>query len=155
MNKGFLNTFLKILVLGVFLFLLVPACKTHKKAAAKSNTKTPVQKKTTPKPKPNPTPNTNNPANATNKSKADSIVNFAKKFQGVKYKYGGQDPKGFDCSGFVCYVFAHNGIKLPRTADAQAMLGKEITRKNILPGDLVYFLGRDLSNKSNSFLAIM
>ncbi len=88
-------------------------------------------------------------------NKADSIVAFAKKYIGVKYKYGGDNPSGFDCSGFVCFVYKHNGVKLPRTADAQALLGKEVSVKNMRPGDLVYFKGSDKREKGIGHVGIV
>lgn len=74
-------------------------------------------------------------------STAESLVAYAKSFLGVRYVYGGASPKGFDCSGFVQYVFNHFGYKLPRTATAQAAssLCVAVTKAELLPGDLVFF----------------
>ena len=64
------------------------------------------------------------------------VVNYALQFQGIPYVFGGTDPaKGFDCSGFTQYVFAHFGISLPRTADAQRSVGVPVT--DPAPGDLL------------------
>ena len=64
------------------------------------------------------------------------VVNYALQFQGIPYVYGGTDPAtGFDCSGFTQYVFAHFGISLPRTADAQRSAGVPVT--DPAPGDLL------------------
>lgn len=64
------------------------------------------------------------------------IVNFALKFQGVPYVFGGTDPStGFDCSGFTQYVFGKFGINLPRTSGAQATVGVAVT--DPAPGDLM------------------
>ena len=64
------------------------------------------------------------------------VVNYALQFQGIPYVYGGTDPAtGFDCSGFTQYVFAHFGISLPRTADAQRSVGVPVT--DPAPGDLL------------------
>ncbi len=82
------------------------------------------------------------------RNKADSIVAEAKTYLGIRYRYGGEDTNGFDCAGFVCYVFKHHGIKLPRTADAQALLGKEIDRQHIRPGDLVFFKGSNMRSNA-------
>jgi cell wall-associated NlpC family hydrolase len=69
---------------------------------------------------------------------ASSVVDTARRFIGVPYVYGGSSPvKGFDCSGFVQYVFSLHGVKLPRTADAQARSGKRV--ETPAPGDLVCF----------------
>jgi cell wall-associated NlpC family hydrolase len=72
---------------------------------------------------------------------ADDLVTYAKSFLGVPYVYGGASPKGFDCSGYVQYVYAHLGYTLPRTATSQAAssLCVAVTKSELLPGDLVFF----------------
>ncbi|MCX7921921.1 MAG: SH3 domain-containing protein [Clostridia bacterium] len=67
------------------------------------------------------------------------IVSYAKKFLGVKYVYGGSSPKGFDCSGFVLYVYDKFGINLNRVAADQAKQGTRIKKAELKPGDLVFF----------------
>ena len=67
------------------------------------------------------------------------ILKTASQYKGVPYVFGGTTPRGFDCSGYVQYVFAKNGIRLTRTADTQAREGKFVSRKNLKPGDLVFF----------------
>ena len=71
--------------------------------------------------------------------KAKQITDTAKIYVGVPYKFGGTNPKGFDCSGFVQYVFDQRKITLPRAADAQYKAGKAITSKELKQGDLVFF----------------
>ena len=68
-----------------------------------------------------------------------NIANYAQKFLGIRYIYGGDSPKGFDCSGFVQYVFKHFGIALERVADAQARQGTGIKKSELKPGDLLFF----------------
>ena len=68
-----------------------------------------------------------------------NIVQDALKYRGVPYVFGGTTPGGFDCSGFVRYVFAANGVKLPRTADAQFEVGQAVSYRNLQVGDLVFF----------------
>lgn len=59
---------------------------------------------------------------------------------GLKYKYGGNNPKqGFDCSGFVLYLYQHAGIDINRVSRDQAKQGKEIPLSRARPGDLVFF----------------
>jgi cell wall-associated NlpC family hydrolase len=58
---------------------------------------------------------------------------------GAPYRNGGSTPAGFDCSGFVQYVFAQHGHKLPREVQAQFKVGERIDRDGIRPGDLVFF----------------
>jgi len=67
------------------------------------------------------------------------ITDTALKLVGVPYKWGGITTKGFDCSGFVWYVFDKNKISLPRTADVQYKKGKTVTIGNLQKGDLVFF----------------
>jgi cell wall-associated NlpC family hydrolase len=68
-------------------------------------------------------------------------VSIASRFLGTPYRYGGSSPRGFDCSGLVQYVYGQLGVKLPRTAAAQAGAVKRIPRSQARPGDLVLFPG--------------
>ena len=60
---------------------------------------------------------------------------------GVADSYGDFNKVGFDCSGFVQYVYAQCGINLPRTADIQATAGYAVSKAELQPGDLVFFAG--------------
>ncbi len=66
-----------------------------------------------------------------------SIVGYAYKFLGVPYQWGGNGPNTFDCSGLTRYVYAANGISLPRVAQDQMNAGTPVS--NPQPGDLVFF----------------
>lgn len=68
-----------------------------------------------------------------------AIANTAKQYIGVPTLWGGTTSNGFDCSGFTMYVFAKNGIDLPRTADLQYDFGLPISKNQLRPGDLVFF----------------
>ena len=81
-------------------------------------------------------------------SNADEIINFAKTFLGVPYVYGGASPAGFDCSGFIQYVFKEYGFSLARTAGAQSLFGMDVTLNELQPGDLLYFKGRNVNSTS-------
>jgi len=71
---------------------------------------------------------------------SDKILTTALSFKGVKYRFGGTTPAGFDCSGFVMYVFNKHGVTLPRTADKQYEVGRHVnTKSDLKPGDLVFF----------------
>ena len=59
--------------------------------------------------------------------------------RGVRYRSGGSDPSGFDCSGLVQYVFARQGIALPRDVRQQFQVGYEIAHRRSTPGDLLFF----------------
>jgi peptidoglycan DL-endopeptidase CwlO len=67
-----------------------------------------------------------------------NLTRSAMRFIGTPYVFGGTTPSGFDCSGYVQYVFAMFGIHLPRTADVQYYTGRHI-RGGIRAGDLVFF----------------
>ena len=70
------------------------------------------------------------------------VVDYAKRFRGVRYVYGGSSPRsGFDCSGFVRYVYAHFGVPLAHSTYAQFDLGRRVSRSSLRPGDLVFFDG--------------
>lgn len=71
--------------------------------------------------------------------KALSVTKEAQKYIGIPYRFGGTDTHGFDCSGFIQYVFRQKGISLPRAADQQYRWGKKVSRSSLQPGDLVFF----------------
>lgn len=68
-----------------------------------------------------------------------AILTTALALRGAPYRYGGSDPSGFDCSGFVQWVFAQHGISLPREVRAQFDVGTVVARDDVQPGDLVFF----------------
>lgn len=76
--------------------------------------------------------------------KVSAIIATSQQYIGVKYVFGGTTPAGFDCSGFVQYVFAKNGISLPRVSRDQYKIGTFVSFNNLQPGDLVFFsLGKN------------
>ena len=71
---------------------------------------------------------------------AGSVAAYASQFVGAEYKWGGNDPSGWDCSGFVKYVYARYGVNLPRTAAEQARAGTAVASlAEAVPGDLLFF----------------
>ena len=68
-----------------------------------------------------------------------AVVNSALRFQGVPYRWGGESPDGFDCSGLVQFVFGRHGVSLPRVAADQARAGTAVPLDALRPGDLVFF----------------
>jgi cell wall-associated NlpC family hydrolase len=72
------------------------------------------------------------------------LLSFAKTLIGVPYKYASIDPRqGFDCSGFITYVFNHFNIAVPRSSVDFTNVGKEIPVARSAPGDLILFTGTD------------
>ncbi|MCR5886238.1 C40 family peptidase [Hymenobacter sp. J193] len=75
-------------------------------------------------------------------ARADSLVRFALRQLGTNYLYAGISPEtGFDCSGFVSYVFGHYGIAVPHSTALLISTGREVPRAEARPGDIVVFTG--------------
>lgn len=114
------NVSYPFLLLGLFLFLFA-SCSTNRYAPSKSTTssrKSPTTKKS---------------------AMRDDLVKYALQFDGAGYKYGGNGPKSFDCSGLTCQVFQNFNVAIPRTSSTQATLGKKIRVEDARPGDLAFF----------------
>lgn len=75
-------------------------------------------------------------------SRYGAVVAIAMQYLGVPYKWGGASPSsGFDCSGFIMYVYAQIGVSLPHYTGAQYAMGTAVPRDQLQPGDLVFFDG--------------
>lgn len=91
-------------------------------------------------PRRSPTPRRGTPAVVS--ASASRVLATAKQYLGAHYHYGGESPaEGFDCSGFVQYVYGRHGINLPRTSRLQAAAGRFVPKalKSLRPGDLLLF----------------
>jgi peptidoglycan DL-endopeptidase CwlO len=79
-------------------------------------------------------------------SRGARVAAVAQRYLGIPYRWGGESPStGFDCSGFVWYVYSRVGVSLPRVVSAQYAVGSRVSRGNLRPGDIVFFdgLGHD------------
>lgn len=86
----------------------------------------------------------------------DSVVSFAKTLIGTPYQYASTDPRmGFDCSGFITYVFNHFGIAVPRSSIDFTDVGKPVDEKDAKPGDLILFTGTDSTERHVGHMGIV
>lgn len=77
-----------------------------------------------------------------NETSSESLIDFAKSMLGIRYRYATSNPKlGFDCSGFVSYVFSNFGFKVPRSSREFSYTGKETTLEDAKVGDVLIFTG--------------
>ena len=84
------------------------------------------------------------------------VVAYAKSLKGIPYKYACADPaRGFDCSGFVQYVFHHFDIHLPRSSADFAEIGTPVSLSEAKPGDLILFTGTNSNNRSIGHVGII
>lgn len=79
---------------------------------------------------------------ATNYLNAGNISSIAKSKLGITYKWGGDGPYQYDCSGFTKAVFKKKGINLPRVSKDQAKVGKKVSKSHLRKGDLVFFTSK-------------
>lgn len=86
----------------------------------------------------------------------DSLVSFAKKQIGIKYCYANCKPStGFDCSGFVYYVFGHFNLKVPRSSMDYEKAGKIISIDSCKIGDVIVFTGTNAKNRKSGHVGII
>lgn len=81
-------------------------------------------------------------------SQSDTLVNLATSFLGIPYRYGGITPEqGFDCSGFVKYIFSSFGFDIPHSTVGIATVGQEISVDSCKKGDIILFAGRNMEKR--------
>ncbi len=85
----------------------------------------------------------------------NEMISFAKTFLGTPYRYGGNAPSGFDCSGFIGYITKGFGISLPRSSRDIALLGKTVKLSEVEPGDLLFFKGSNVNNPTVGHVAMV
>jgi cell wall-associated NlpC family hydrolase len=75
-------------------------------------------------------------------SRGARVARIARQYLGIPYRWGGSSPStGFDCSGFVMYLYAKVGVSLPHNAAMQYRYGRSVSRGSLRPGDVVFFDG--------------
>jgi cell wall-associated NlpC family hydrolase len=86
----------------------------------------------------------------------DSLISFAKKFLGTHYKYANCTPEsGFDCSGFVYYVFGQFGVKVPRSSIDYGSLEPTVPKDSAKVGDVIVFTGTNAANRNAGHVGIV
>jgi len=88
----------------------------------------------------------------------DSVLDYGKTLIGHRYRYGGLSPAGFDCSGFMKYIFRKYGITLPHCSREYAQIGEVIPKDSIgivHKGDFLLFKGRNSKSKRIGHVAIV
>ena len=114
------------------LFLLMALASGCASGAVPAPFPTPAPRPPSPEPPPGPEP-------ALSPVDRPAVVGTALSLRGAPYRNGGSDPSGFDCSGFVSYVFAQQGLYMPRTVAEQYAQGQPVGQNSVAPGDLVFF----------------
>ena len=118
-----------------FLLLLIFAssCKSKKSYSSKKKQTQTVKVSTTVKPS----------------KEAESIVKYAKTFDGTRYKYGGTTKRGMDCSGLIYTSFKKHNVNLPRTTATLKGTGSWVDLKEVNVGDLLFFATKKNNRKVN------
>lgn len=141
-----ITIFIKKLLLVLFIFQFFSSCIDAQKPAekpvvnndtAKNSTVNSPEKKIV-------KPYSNIGVIETADKKPAEVLAFARQLIGIPYLYASTNPeKGFDCSGFITYVFNHFSIAVPRSSVDFTNVGKEVNYKEAMPGDLILFTGTD------------
>ena len=95
------------------------------------------------------------PAEDANGELINRITDFAAKYLGTRYRRGSSSPKGFDCSGFVGFVFRNFGIDLSRSSASQYNEGEKVAKDDLRPGDLMFFSGSAGNRKRVGHVAMV
>ncbi|MXV51394.1 NlpC/P60 family protein [Pedobacter sp. HMF7647] len=88
--------------------------------------------------------------------RSNDLISYAQTLKGIPYKYGSVDPNvGFDCSGFITYVFNHFHITVPRSTQEFSRVANRINVSRSKPGDLIIFTGTDSTKRSEGHMGII
>jgi cell wall-associated NlpC family hydrolase len=85
----------------------------------------------------------------------NELISYAQKFLGTPYRFAGQDPRGFDCSGYVSYVFKHFKMDLYTSAVWMGKQGRTIELKDAKEGDVIFFTGTNAANRAVGHVGII
>ena len=89
-------------------------------------------------------------------TKAGDLVDYAETLIGIPYLYGSVDPeRGFDCSGFITYVFNHFKIAVPRSSEGFTSVEREVNLKQAKRGDIILFTGTDSTKRVVGHMGII
>ncbi|TWR25124.1 NlpC/P60 family protein [Mucilaginibacter pallidiroseus] len=142
---------------GVMVALLLACGEARKPTYVitnKGDTVTKTEQNALPPPKPG--ADGQIPSIYTGATTPDQLVSFATTLYGIKYKYASADPNsGFDCSGFITYVFNHFQIAVPRRSVDFTNVNKEVSIKDAKPGDLILFTGTDSTIREVGHMGIV
>lgn len=144
---------MKQILLILIIFSITTGCKSSKKIKKRSASSNEISASIS-KPEKKKTASISEDVTYTKKdkklkSKEDDIIDYAKHFQGVRYKWGGTTKSGMDCSGLIYESFKNYGISLPRISRDMAKKGKKITLKKVHQGDLLFFKTGNRRNSIN------
>ena len=132
---------MKKIVIIFILIISFSSCKSSKRAKNKKTSSTEIITKNKKK---EAVENTK-----TSKSKAENIIDYAKQFEGVRYKWGGTTKAGMDCSGLIYESFRAYNVSLPRISRDMAKRGDKIVLKDVTKGDLLFFKTGNRRNSIN------
>lgn len=79
------------------------------------------------------------PRQADPEAVGERAARYALQMKGKPYRYGGNSPRGFDCSGLVYYSYARAGAQVPRSTEGLLGASRTISRRGLRPGDLLFF----------------
>ena len=137
---------MRIVVICLLLILSFGSCKSSKRAKDRKTSSTKIITKKS-KTERNQSVVT---SSIENRTIADDIIEYAKQFEGTRYKWGGTTKSGMDCSGLIYESFKSNNIILPRMSRDMAKRGGKISLKDVSAGDLLFFkTGKNRRNSIN------
>lgn len=140
---------MKHIILLLIFAATLSSCKSSKRAKKRNTPSSEISSET----KKQDYKNTENNIVLTNvntsKSKVDDIIDYAKQFEGVRYKWGGTTKSGMDCSGLIYESFKSYDIMLPRISRDMAKKGNKIALKKVNQGDLLFFKTGNRRNSIN------